>query len=157
MDGVLPVDIPAAHRTHGGTHMATVDERRAKALELHLAGATYDAIAEAVGYSDRGNAYRAVQQALDDLGTYTTDDSVQTELARLDAMLTGLWAKARRGDVQAIDRVMKIDERRFALKALANRGVTQEAGTALDELAARRTTAGRPNATGVTGTEASGV
>ena len=74
----------------------TVDEKRAQALELHLAGATYDQIAQKVGYTDRGNAHRAVQRALDDLGTYTTNDSITTELARLDAMPAIMTTGCRR-------------------------------------------------------------
>lgn len=93
------------------------DERRAKALELHLAGATYDAIAKAVGYASRSGAYKAVKEALADDEETTPDlaEAASTELARLDAMLTGLWTKARRGDVQAVDRVMRIEERRTAI------------------------------------------
>jgi hypothetical protein len=97
--------------------MTSHDERRAKALELHLAGATYDAIANAVGYASRSGAHKAVQEALLDLGRPVQGTAIDTELARLDAMLTGLWPKARRGDVQAVDRVLKISERRSVLLA----------------------------------------
>ena len=34
------------------------------------------------------------------------------ELARLDEMLLGLWGKASRGELQSVDRVLKILERR---------------------------------------------
>lgn len=138
------------------TSPTEADDRRARALELHLAGATYEAIAQQVGYAHRGSAHKAVQEALDHLGKYGPHEAVETELARLDAMLTGLWPKARRGDVQAIDRVLKIGERRYALLATSNRADIEEKGTALDELAARRRAAGRPDASGVAGPEASG-
>lgn len=96
------------------------DNRRAKALELHLAGATYDAIATAVGYASRSGAHKAVQEALSGLGRPAAGSEVlTTEIARLDAMLTGLWPKARRGDVQAVDRVLKISERRAQLLAMS--------------------------------------
>jgi hypothetical protein len=114
------------------------EARRAKALELHLAGATYDAIAQAVGYSDRGHAHKAVQTALTDLGRPPPPDEVlATEIARLDAMLTGLWGKARRGDVQAIDRVLKIQERRAALRQLSGADAPEKVVTALDEFTQR--------------------
>lgn len=94
------------------------DARRAKALELHLAGATYDAIAQAVGYASRSGAHKAVQEALNALGRPAAGSEVaDAAIARLDAMLTGLWPKARRGDVQAIDRVLRIEERRMLLEA----------------------------------------
>lgn len=93
------------------------DARRAKALELHLAGATYDAIAQAVGYASRSGAHKAVQEALAGLGRPAAGSEVaDAAIARLDAMLTGLWPKARRGDVQAIDRVLRIEERRMLLE-----------------------------------------
>lgn len=93
------------------------DEKRTRALELHLAGASYSAIAKAIGYHDKSSAFRAVKKALDDQRPYTLDMSqtVEAELARLNSMLTGLWPKARRGDVQAIDRVLRIEERRSAI------------------------------------------
>jgi hypothetical protein len=122
--------------------------RQAKALELHLAGATYDAIATAVGYASRSGSYKAVQEALTSLGDAPgMAEAVDTELARLDAMLTGLWPKARRGDVQAVDRVLRIGERRTALLAMTRPAVKPEKKvTALDELANRRKSPGRPNA-----------
>lgn len=91
-------------------------ERRGRALELHLAGASYQAIANALGYGNKGTAYAAVQKALKDAQSEQAAAAVaehaQSELARLDAMLTGLWPKARKGDLGAVDRVLKIEERR---------------------------------------------
>lgn len=94
--------------------------RRPKALELRLAGATYEMIAQQCGYASRSGAYKAVQVALEEAGSPATEgEELATELARLDAMLIGLWGNARRGDVQAIDRVLKISERREQLKFAA--------------------------------------
>ena len=44
------------------------DDRRARALELHLAGATYQTIADQLGYASKSGAHNAVQEALKDLG-----------------------------------------------------------------------------------------
>jgi hypothetical protein len=65
---------------------------------------------------------------------------IAVELARLDALLSGLWPKARRGDVQAVDRVLKIDERRAELRALVPRPAPAAGSPPdpLDELRARR-------------------
>lgn len=98
------------------------DELRARALELHLAGATYQTIADQLGYASKASAHKVVREALDQLvmpEERPLDGVTDTAIARLDAMLVGLWPKARRGDVQAIDRVLKIEERRTALIALA--------------------------------------
>lgn len=100
---------------------AELQAKRDKALELHLAGATYEAIAQAVGYASKSSAHDAVQEALKArAASPSAADAVQLEVARLDAMLTGLWAKARRGDVAAVDRALRIGERRTALLLMAS-------------------------------------
>lgn len=95
------------------------EERAARALELHLAGHSYAAIAKAVGYAHKASALKAVRRALAD--TETTQDmreAAELELRRLDAMLTGLWALARRGEPEAVDRVMRINRRQGELRDL---------------------------------------
>lgn len=117
--------------------VSTHDDRPQRALELRLAGAPYDRIADAVGYSNKGTAYRAVQRALGEMQRQTTvattestgdttpadenRDMIDLEMARLDAMRTGLWSKARRGDVQAVDWVIRIGERQMELRELLRR------------------------------------
>lgn len=102
-------------------------DRHQRAYELHLAGASYQQIADRLGYTDRSSARSAV---LTELARHSTKharesdlaterkieiEEVPSELARLDAMLVGLWPKARRGDVHAVDRVLRIGERRDVL------------------------------------------
>lgn len=100
--------------------MTSQPEKRARALELHLAGATYQVIADQLGYASKASAHKLVQDALDELVLPAQSaDALQTAVARLDAMLVGLWPKARRGDGAAVDRVLRIEERRMALAALA--------------------------------------
>jgi hypothetical protein len=122
--------------------------RHEKALELHLAGATYRAIADTLGFSSTASVHEAVQKALKarKMPGAGQSEAVQTELARLDAMLVGLWANARRGNVAAVDRVLKIGERRVALLALADAADEEAAKPApaeqpmslVDQLKARR-------------------
>jgi len=122
------------------------DQRAAKALELHLAGASYAAITKSLGFASKSGAHRAVQAALAAGRSATApavpvapDETVQVGLARLDALLGALWAKARRGDVAAVDRVLKIEERRVALLSLsAQTASAVPAADGLDELKARR-------------------
>lgn len=113
------------------------DHRADKALELHLAGLPYQRIAEVLGYANKGGAYKAVRRALtagkpplatpapagNDGGADGVDRAaeIEVELLRLDAMRAGLWSKARRGDVQAVDRVIRIGERQMELRALLRR------------------------------------
>ncbi|MDL4812798.1 hypothetical protein [Actinomadura opuntiae] len=104
-------------------------QKRARALELRKAGATYDQIAQQVGFSNRGTAQRAVVTALREITAEPARDVLALELERLDAMLLGLWPDARRGDQQAIDRVLRIQERRARYLGLdSDRGGLGAAG-----------------------------
>jgi len=87
-------------------------------LELRRAGVTFDAIAEQVGYANRGSARKAYQRALARAAaTVDLDEARQLEVDRLDRLQVGLWRKAVQGDVQAADRVLKIIEQRSRLVA----------------------------------------
>lgn len=93
-------------------------ERRAQALELRKAGATYEQIAQRLGYADRANAYRAVHTALKEITAEPAKEVIKLELERLDAMLLGLWPDARKGKPEAVDRVLRVMERRSKLLGL---------------------------------------
>lgn len=95
-------------------------ERRAKALDLRKAGATYDQIAQQLGFSNRGNAQRAVQTALKEITADGARDVLTLELERLDAMLLGLWQQARKGNLGAVDRALRIQDRRARYLGLDN-------------------------------------
>lgn len=118
--------------------------RNDKALELHLGGGSYAAIAEAMGFSSKSTAYAAVQDALAARSAeagQAPSEVVRLEVARLDAMLTGLWAKARRGDVAAVDRVLRISERRTHLMTISGAAAPAPAageGSPVASIAARR-------------------
>lgn len=96
----------------------TAAERRRQALELRKAGATYDRIAQQLGFANRGGAYRAVETALREITAEPAQDVRQLELERLDALLLGLWPQARKGNQGAVDRVLRIMERRAKLLGL---------------------------------------
>ena len=92
--------------------------KRVRALELVAEGKSYDEIAQAVGYSHRGSAHRAVFKALDDREAEGVDHLRATELARLDALQVALWDRAMDGDVEAVLAVLRIMDRRIRLLAL---------------------------------------
>jgi hypothetical protein len=89
--------------------------RAQQAIELRLAGATYRTIAKQLNYTNPGAAFRAVCNAMAAITADSAEQLRAMEAERLDAMQLGLWQKARRGDVQAIDRVVRIMERRAKL------------------------------------------
>lgn len=75
-------------RPHGGDgrfirSMTTV-ERDAKAAHLRSEGKTYRQIAETLGYSDKGEAWRGVQRAKADIARQPVEKLIETEAAQLD-------------------------------------------------------------------------
>ncbi|MHB8867449.1 MAG: hypothetical protein ACYC6T_08080 [Thermoleophilia bacterium] len=97
----------------GSARRVAARKREADALELRLGGATYEQIAPRLGYKNRSGAMRAVKRALDKLISPEDVESLrQLELERLDRLLLGIWSSAVRGNPAAIDRVLKILERR---------------------------------------------
>jgi hypothetical protein len=98
--------------------LAQARERDRKAVELALAGASYTAIADQLGYADRSGAWKAVRRALDRQEATEVGALREQEVARLDRMQAALWAKALRGDVQAVAAVLRIIDRRCKLQGL---------------------------------------
>jgi hypothetical protein len=83
-------------------------------VQLRLAGAGYELIARNLGCSV-GGAYAALKRAIDrqikEINE-TAGHVLELELKRIDVMLLGIWAKAMNGDVGAIDRALKLMDRR---------------------------------------------
>ena len=110
-------------KTQNGTpkrgHLApeTVD-RKIRALELRRAGKTFDEIAAALGYADRGGAYKAVETGLRETLRETATDLRTLELQRLDELTAAFWPMALSGDAHAADRVLAMMKRRADLLGL---------------------------------------
>lgn len=95
-------------------------ERQKQALELRRMGLGYEAIAAQIGIG-KSQAHRLVAAGMDDAREQIAADADvlrAAEVSRLDGMLQGLWPRARKGDVAAVDRVLKIGERRAKLLGL---------------------------------------
>ena len=91
-----------------------------EALELRKAGASYDQIGKQLRITKQ-SAHALVAGALKDMREKTEDDAldvIRLELERLDAMLLGMWDEARRGKLDAIDRVLRLMKRRAELLGL---------------------------------------
>lgn len=91
-----------------------------QALDLRRAGHSYAAIGRKIGLS-KSRAHELVQVGLESARAQisaSADDLRSEEIARLDGMLKTLYPKAAKGDVAAIDRVLKIGERRAKLLGL---------------------------------------
>jgi hypothetical protein len=72
-------------------------EKERRALELRKGGATYNRIAQVLGYSDEGGAAKAVKRALADTLQEPAAEIRKLEAERLDAMQSALWPAALSG------------------------------------------------------------
>lgn len=93
-------------------------DKQKKALELRKAGVSYESIASVLGYKSASGAHRAVGAALKKTLQEPADDLRNLELERLDKLLSGLWSRASGGNEYAVDRILKIMERRARLLGL---------------------------------------
>lgn len=87
-------------------------ERSMKALELRKAGATYENIAQMLGYSSKSTAFSAVNRLMQTAKREGSKEAFEIELRRLDDLFMTLWPLARQGEMPAIDRCLRIMERR---------------------------------------------
>lgn len=95
-------------------------ERQAKALELRRAGLGYVEIAAKIGVG-KSQAHRLVQEGLRNAREQIDSEAADLkaeDLSRLDGLLATLWPAARSGALGAVDRVIKILERRAKLLGL---------------------------------------
>ncbi|MEV0915435.1 hypothetical protein AB0I93_14340 [Streptomyces sp. NPDC049967] len=116
-------------------------EREAEAARLRSRGWTYQRIADELGWSNKGDAHHAVQKVLRDTVQEAGDDLRALELTRLDALYVAATEVLEREHItvsngrivsrddgtpilddapvlQAIDRLLKIQERRSRLLGL---------------------------------------
>lgn len=86
----------------------TTKELAAQVLNLRRAGAGFDVIAERLNITPRA-AKAMFDKAI---GTYDPEYTTALEADRLDRLHLGVWPAAVQGDLAAVDRVLKISERR---------------------------------------------
>lgn len=86
-----------------------------KALELRKSGQSYDQIATELEYKSRSSAQRAVENLLTKMAEEPARILKHLTIARLDSMLKAIWPKAEKGNLGAIDRVIRIEEIRGKL------------------------------------------
>jgi hypothetical protein len=98
-------------------HIAAV-QRQAAAVELRKAGKSYQAIASHLGYKGPSGAYKAVSTALKKMIMEPVEELRTLEEQRLDTMLAAIWPAVLRGDLGAVDRGLRIMERRAKLEGL---------------------------------------
>ena len=95
-------------------------EKTLKALELRKRGMNYTQIGEKLGCA-RNTACRYVLSELENLADKCREEAVHVrdlELQRLDALYLKAWEAVEEGDLPAIDRCLRIMERRAKLLGL---------------------------------------
>lgn len=123
---------------------ADTAKRRSEAIDMRMAGASYQKIADTLGYTSRGAACQDISRALEQAvaeQTRSVEAYREEELQRLDLLLAEAWRVLKRTHVtvshgrivrdeddqpieddaptlSAIDRVLKIQERRSKLLGL---------------------------------------
>jgi hypothetical protein len=104
-----------------------VAERRAKAVQLRIAGASLDEIAAALHYGGSSAESRRAAVSKDLRRAYEAAQATQAasaaewrelELARLDRIQRGVWAQAIAGDTKAVRAVLLVMDRRARLLGL---------------------------------------
>lgn len=90
----------------------TQTEKQRRALALRTTGASYEQIAQAMGYRTRAGAWVAVQEALRKTLQEPADEVRKLELARLDRWLLTIWPQIQAGSLEALDRGLKIQAQR---------------------------------------------
>lgn len=95
-------------------------EQRKLVMTLRKAGYTEQAIADQLGLTQPA-VHRSIVTSIKELVRSVNEDTEEyraIELARLEQLQQSIWAKATAGDLQAIDRVIRISERRSRLLGL---------------------------------------
>lgn len=97
-----------------GRDTAALDraKRDAMACDLRRAGLTYQEIADALGLADPSSARDAIIRSRKAIIKEPATELVAWETERLDTILAAIWPKVQKGDLRAIDRVLKVMERR---------------------------------------------
>jgi hypothetical protein len=115
---IKPKKKPRGNRRPTSRAMLDAAAKQARALELRKAGYSFDSIAARLGYANGGGAYKAVEAGLKATLQEPADELRQLEIERLDTMLVALWPKVKKGEHGAIDRALKVSERRASLIGL---------------------------------------
>ena len=107
-------------QTAGSDRLIVAAEREGQALELRKAGKTFAEIGADLGITKEG-ARQAVYRALGDLAESNLEAAAALralESERLDKLLAAVWPAATAGDLDAVDRALKIAARRARLCGL---------------------------------------
>ncbi|PZT71527.1 hypothetical protein [Streptomyces sp. AC1-42T] len=93
-------------------------DRRAETVRMRQSGKDFQEIADALGFPDRAAAATAFADAFDDGDHLDPAVRHQAESHSLDALQDAIWQTALGGDLDAIEAVLRLSERRSRLHGL---------------------------------------
>lgn len=93
-------------------------ERQRQALQLRTAGATFDKIAGELGYASASGAHKAVTTALKELPMEDAETLRAVQLAQIDRAILSIYPRVTKGELAAIDRLVKLQSRQAELMGL---------------------------------------
>ncbi len=111
-------------------------EREERAVDLRIAGKSYPQIGVEIGVSTTA-AYNMVKRVLDKMIKRTSENAeqvVKIEIERINRLIAAIWGKAIGGDMAAIDRVVKLMERKAKLLGLDSSTVNVDLQKYSDEI-----------------------
>ena len=102
------------------TTQAYIDNahRRAKAINLRLAGLTYEEIAAECGWNSRQAAQVAIRDSIMAVAGEPSKELLALHIGRLDKMFGLQYARAVAGDLDAVNGCLKIMERQARLMGM---------------------------------------
>lgn len=91
--------------------------REQRTVEMRIGGSNYREIGEAIGVTDEAARQMAIRvlQRLEMVANESGEELRRLDTERIDRMIQGLWQKACLGNVQAVDRVIRLMERKARL------------------------------------------
>lgn len=102
---------------HGVNEVSAAMKQR-RALELRIAGHTFEEIASELGYTYPSGAKKAVDTALFKTLKEPAERLRDLEVARMDVMLKSLWPDVLAGKARSVEVAIKVLERRAKLLGL---------------------------------------
>jgi hypothetical protein len=104
--------------------MISAAERQRKAIELRLAGCTFEEIAQALGYSGKGAAFKAVTKGLENSPHEPADSLRKLHRRRLERFLRSWFPSATQANNEGVphegaaDKCLKVLQQIAALEGL---------------------------------------
>lgn len=121
VDGDPTVPLPVTQKKQ-----VTAAERKRQAMQLRLMGASYQSIADQLGYADSSGAYQAVKSGMSAAMKDSAVDLRNATYIQLQTLFMVHWAKALKGDERAGVMCMQIQDRIRSLMGLDGLPVGEE-------------------------------